>query len=143
MDGTMDADTDALFGVLLKDYRLRAGLTQEALAERAGVSVRGIQNLERGGHRPLRDTLTRLTTALELDGQERVRFLSGATPLPRRRGGSAATGATALARPGALPTPPTALVGRTRCPRHPPRWWAARARAPRWTPCCVAMICAC
>jgi len=114
MDGTMDADTDALFGVLLKDYRLRAGLTQEALAERAGVSVRGIQNLERGGHRPLRDTLTRLTTALELDGQERVRFLSGATPLPRRRGGSAATGATALARPGALPTPPTALVGRTR-----------------------------
>ncbi len=115
MSGTMGADTGATFGVLLKDYRLRAGLTQEALAERAGVSVRGIQNLERGGRRPLRDTLERLTTALELDGPGRERFLLEATPAPRRRGRSSpAVDDGALVRPGALPTPATALVGRGR-----------------------------
>jgi transcriptional regulator with XRE-family HTH domain len=36
------------FGALLKHYRRAAGLTQEALAEQARLSVRGIQNLERG-----------------------------------------------------------------------------------------------
>jgi len=108
----MSTETRASFGALLKSYRLGAGLTQEALAEQSGVSVRGIQNLERGGHRPLRDTLERLTTALELDGQESARFLSEAAPLPRRRG--SASSSVALARPGALPTPPTALVGRAR-----------------------------
>jgi len=85
------------------------------LAEQSGVSVRGIQNLERGGHRPLRDTLERLTTALGLGGQERERFLSEATPIPRRRGSAPPAGDDgALVRPGVLPTPPTMLVGRAR-----------------------------
>ncbi len=48
--------TDSSFGVLLKEYRLAAGLTQEALAERAGLSARNIQNLERGENHPLADT---------------------------------------------------------------------------------------
>jgi transcriptional regulator with XRE-family HTH domain len=38
----------ARFGALLKHYRRAAGLTQEALAEQARLSVRGIQDLERG-----------------------------------------------------------------------------------------------
>ena len=44
----------APFRSLLRQYRLGAGLTQDALAERAGLSVRAIQNLERGERRPVR-----------------------------------------------------------------------------------------
>jgi transcriptional regulator with XRE-family HTH domain len=36
------------FGELLRRYRTAARLTQEELAEQAGLSVRGIQDLERG-----------------------------------------------------------------------------------------------
>ena len=39
------------FGELLRRHRLAAGLTQEALAERAGISVRAITDLERGVRR--------------------------------------------------------------------------------------------
>ena len=53
------------FGALLRRYRLAAGLTQEALAERAGVSLDGISALERGYRRsPHRDTLALLAGAL-------------------------------------------------------------------------------
>jgi transcriptional regulator with XRE-family HTH domain len=44
----MDAQATVPFGELLKECRLAVGLTQEALAERAGVGTRNIQNLERG-----------------------------------------------------------------------------------------------
>jgi transcriptional regulator with XRE-family HTH domain len=36
------------FGALLKRYRQAAGLTQEALAGQAGLSIRTISDLERG-----------------------------------------------------------------------------------------------
>jgi transcriptional regulator with XRE-family HTH domain len=36
------------FGDLLRAYRAAAGLTQEELAERVGMSARGISDLERG-----------------------------------------------------------------------------------------------
>jgi tetratricopeptide (TPR) repeat protein/DNA-binding XRE family transcriptional regulator len=55
------------FGSLLKRLRLAAGLTQEALAERAGLSVRAISDLERGVNRtPHGDTLRLLTDGLRL-----------------------------------------------------------------------------
>src|SRR5579859_6960758 len=55
------------FGSLLRQYRLSAGLTQERLAERAGISVRGIADLERGARQFLyADTIARLVGALEL-----------------------------------------------------------------------------
>ena len=38
--------TETGFGNLLRRYRVAAGLTQEELAERAGVSTRGISDLE-------------------------------------------------------------------------------------------------
>ena len=57
----------ATFGELLRDHRRAAGLTQEELAERAGVSPRSISELERGGaHVPRRDTVALLARALGL-----------------------------------------------------------------------------
>lgn len=60
----------------LRFYRLRAGLTQEELASRAEVSVRGVANIEHGRvHRPHLYTLRRLADALGLSDGERDRFL--------------------------------------------------------------------
>ncbi len=55
------------FGLLLRRYRLAAGLTQEGLADRAHLSVRAVSNLERGlNQRPRKDTLVLLAGALTL-----------------------------------------------------------------------------
>ncbi|HEV2457233.1 MAG TPA: AAA family ATPase [Ktedonobacterales bacterium] len=60
------------FGCLLKRHRLAADLTQEALAERAGLSVRAISDLERGVNRtPQADTLRLLAGALRLSPADR------------------------------------------------------------------------
>ncbi|HEV8278838.1 MAG TPA: helix-turn-helix transcriptional regulator, partial [Streptosporangiaceae bacterium] len=45
------AEGRGTFAELLRRHRLAAGLTQEALADRAGLSVRGIADLERGARR--------------------------------------------------------------------------------------------
>jgi transcriptional regulator with XRE-family HTH domain len=53
---------------LLRRHRLAAGLTQMALAERAGLSLRGLSDIERGVRTaPHRDTVERLAEALHLD----------------------------------------------------------------------------
>jgi tetratricopeptide (TPR) repeat protein/DNA-binding XRE family transcriptional regulator len=63
------------FGSLLRSYRLAAGLTQEQLAERAGLSAHGISNLERGVRRlPYRHTVQQLADALQLSGADRADF---------------------------------------------------------------------
>jgi predicted ATPase/transcriptional regulator with XRE-family HTH domain len=55
------------FGTLLRSFRLTAGLSQEALAERAGLSAHGVSALERGYRRtPQRGTLALLASALAL-----------------------------------------------------------------------------
>lgn len=64
------------FGALLRHYRVLAGLTQEALAERAGLSARNIRDLERGKRRPRRDTLERLASALALQAADRTQFIA-------------------------------------------------------------------
>ena len=65
-------DEPSPFGVLLQRYRRAAGLTQGALAERAGLSVRGISDLERGLRRtPQRETVRLLADALGLGAPER------------------------------------------------------------------------
>src|SRR5215467_10045070 len=63
------------FGSLLRLHRRAAGLTQEALAERAGLSVDEISILERGISRaPHRATVDLLAEALQLSPAERARF---------------------------------------------------------------------
>lgn len=59
------------FGLLLKQLRGRAGLTQESLAERADLSAQTITKLERGVYRtPHIDTVHLLARALQLSAKE-------------------------------------------------------------------------
>lgn len=72
------------FGGLLRALRLRNGLTQEALAEASGSSVRTIREMEHGRVRtPQRRTAALLADALGLDGAERSRFLALAARVVR------------------------------------------------------------
>jgi predicted ATPase/transcriptional regulator with XRE-family HTH domain len=97
------------FGALLKDYRLAAGLTQESLAERAGLSARAISDLERGVIRmPRQETLDLLVQALELSPRKRALLIAAARPLAAE----AQTLAAATHPPHNLPIPPTPLIGR-------------------------------
>lgn len=74
------------FGALLKRYRDVAGLTQEELAERAGLSVEAISGIERGlVHVPRKDTVARLADALGLTETERESFSETARAHPRSR----------------------------------------------------------
>jgi transcriptional regulator with XRE-family HTH domain len=59
------------FGSHLARLRRAAGLTQEQLADRAGLSVRAISSLECGSRHPRRLTLDRLAVALDLTGAQR------------------------------------------------------------------------
>jgi predicted ATPase/transcriptional regulator with XRE-family HTH domain len=102
------------FGVLLKRYRLAAGLSQEALAAHARLSARTISDLERGIHgKPHPDTLELLASALSLSTQQRDLLLAAARP---------EVAAAALAPPrfpsSGLPLPPTRLVGRSQERSH-------------------------
>src|SRR5690349_20581915 len=101
--------TEPTFGELLRTYRLAANLTQEELAERAGVSARGISDLERGARGlPRKDTLQLLLQALELSEPDRARLIGAARRYPRAPDGEP------TARPSGLPVPMTALIGRER-----------------------------
>jgi predicted ATPase/DNA-binding XRE family transcriptional regulator len=98
--------TDAALRVVLKKLRAEAGLTQEELADRAGISARTVSDLERGLRLVVRpDTARRLASALGLRDEERARF------------DAAARGSPIAARPtrpaDAVPVPPTRLLGRS------------------------------
>jgi predicted ATPase/DNA-binding XRE family transcriptional regulator len=75
---------------LLRSYRIEAGLTQEELAERAGVSPQGVSALERGARRrPHRQTITLLAAALGLNTEAETELAGAARPpkgLPRLGG---------------------------------------------------------
>src|SRR5919109_5119248 len=80
--GAMDVVPSVAFGTLLRRYRVAAGLTQEELAERAGVSRRSLGDMERGvAHTPRKDTVALLAEALALSPQNRVVFAEAARRL--------------------------------------------------------------
>jgi predicted ATPase/DNA-binding XRE family transcriptional regulator len=108
----MDADTEAEFGEVLRRLRHDLGLTQEELAERAGLSTRGISDLERGVKRtPHRDTALRLADALVLSPDARRTFVASSrrgrsVPAPGQKERSAAF-------PSNLPERSSPLIGRS------------------------------
>ena len=91
------------FGEWLRQYRLTAGLSQEELAELAGLSARGISDLERGYRRtPQRQTIELLARALGLAAEDAAQWAATVrrarrpaapggkrhpTPAPGRRAG--------------------------------------------------------
>jgi transcriptional regulator with XRE-family HTH domain len=71
---------------LLLRYRIEAGMTQATLAERADISARAIQRLERWDLVSLR--LRRrctLADALQLETDVHANFQAAASPAPRPR----------------------------------------------------------
>ncbi|MBA3823003.1 MAG: helix-turn-helix domain-containing protein [Ktedonobacterales bacterium] len=99
-----------LIAVLLRQWRVRRGLTQEQLAECADVSVRAISNIERGiNAAPQRSTVRALADALHLVGAERTHFLGAVRRL--RHGATLPREADYLSLPP-LPLPLTPLIGR-------------------------------
>jgi len=99
------------FGRLLLRLRVAAGLSQEALAERARISVDAISALERGTRRrPRFDTVALLVRALELEDGERRAFEAAAhPPSPARLAVADPDPARALDN---LPTALSRFVGR-------------------------------
>lgn len=110
---TMCADGVSVdFGVLLRERRRAAGLTQAELAARSGLAVRTVREAERGRTaRPQRSTALLLADALCLTGAERAGFLGaargGAPPIPLPR-----TPAASPERPSGLPPVTGELSGR-------------------------------
>jgi transcriptional regulator with XRE-family HTH domain len=111
------AEPGLSFAALLRQLRAEARLTQEELAEAAGLSARSVSDLERGINRTAhKDTALLLAGALNLAGPVRERFVAAARGhgpaaevLAARGGGP---GAFAAAATRALPRDIAALTGR-------------------------------
>jgi tetratricopeptide (TPR) repeat protein/transcriptional regulator with XRE-family HTH domain len=90
------------FGAQLRARRRAAALSQQDLADRAGLSVRAISNLERGRTvRPYRDSLLRLADALGLRCKAREEFVAAGRRLRQEAAGSLEGRAELDAGPGA------------------------------------------
>ena len=99
------------FAVLLKRQRLAAGLTQEALAERAGLNAKTVSDLERNrGRSPRLATVTLLAAALGASPEGRAELLAAARPADKPAGTAGAQRGVAARR--AMPRPLTPLIGR-------------------------------
>src|SRR5436309_414361 len=107
--------TDITFGEALRLHRRAAELTQEGLAERAGLSARSISAFERSeGFTPRRDTLALLVRALNLSGAERHAFESLITRKPRTPNLTPSPSSSLSGARHNLPRPLTSFVGRER-----------------------------
>jgi predicted ATPase/DNA-binding XRE family transcriptional regulator len=107
------------FGDRLRTFREQAGLTQEELAHRAGLTPNAISALERGTRtRPYPHTVRSLAAALELSDEQRAVLVDS---IPRRQTapsdpgageGSASSGPPGPGPDVELVVPPTPLFGR-------------------------------
>jgi len=96
------------FAALLRGHRDARGLSQAALATRAGVHEETVRELERGGKRPRPATLDLLAAALGLDDAQRAVLRAAAA------GHGAAEAREALRPRGRLRRPADSFVGRER-----------------------------
>ena len=67
---------DELFGAVVRRHRLERGLSQERLAEAAGLSQRYLSVLERGENSPTLNVIVRLAAALDLSPSELLDAIS-------------------------------------------------------------------
>jgi predicted ATPase/DNA-binding XRE family transcriptional regulator len=93
----------ARFGSLLRGFRQAQTLSQETLAERSGLSVRGVSDLERGlKARPHLETVRLLAEGLGLNQADRAALIAAARPAQ----------VSHRIVPSTLPEFPTAIIGR-------------------------------
>jgi transcriptional regulator with XRE-family HTH domain len=110
--GTGQGESETL-AVRLQRLRVRAGLTQEALAERAGLSAETIGALEQGQRRhPYPHTLRALADALDLGLAERTALLEMVAPHARADRSGPLPAFSPRPASFELPAPPAALIGR-------------------------------
>jgi predicted ATPase/transcriptional regulator with XRE-family HTH domain len=102
------------FGDLLRRYRERAGLTQEALAQRAGITAKAISALERNERRqPYPHTVQALANALQLSPADVAALLAARRQQPPDLVAAASPAPPASFNPPpTLPTQLTPLIGR-------------------------------
>jgi transcriptional regulator with XRE-family HTH domain/tetratricopeptide (TPR) repeat protein len=106
----------AAFGAWLRSCRQSAGLSQEVLAERAGLSVRALRNLERGRTAgPHAGSLHRLADALGLEGQARADFIAAAGRRQARATAIRRTPVELALQPGQRPIVPRQLPATVSC----------------------------
>src|SRR5215203_6792402 len=103
------SETPPAFGDLLRWLRSAAGLSQEDLAGRSGVSRNGISDLERGLYQtPRFETVRMLADALTLSEDERTALIAAARPMVWSETPAARRPLTIVS----LPAPLTQLIGR-------------------------------
>jgi non-specific serine/threonine protein kinase len=101
------------FGALLRHLRIAAGLSQEALAERARISAKAVGSLEVGARRaPYRETVEQLSIALNATPEERSQLTALAEAARTRKPPVKVTSETVPSEN--LPSPPTRLIGRAK-----------------------------
>ena len=117
MESTEDAGHP--FGDVVRNHRLRRGLSQEQLAAETGIATRSIRNIETGrvGH-PRTATVRLLAEAFGLAGVEREAFIATAStasagPVPAGVQPGVAVGE--VTAPAQLPRDAPAFAGRTGC----------------------------
>lgn len=111
--------SDETAGMLLRRLRLAEGLTQEELAERAGVSVYSISNIERSiPHKPRVSTLQMLAQALQLSSWDTALLVERASLMGQRAATNAPVEKKESAWPLDAPALPSfshsSLIGRNR-----------------------------
>ncbi|WP_345607533.1 ATP-binding protein [Pseudonocardia adelaidensis] len=115
-DGAVGSrDDDRLVGPLLRGWRRRALLTQEQLAERAGLSARTIRRLESGDPtaHPHGTSLQLLAAALNLSEADRATLAAAVGGAPDRTAGPGEPAASdGWATPRQLPSNVHGFVGR-------------------------------
>jgi predicted ATPase/DNA-binding XRE family transcriptional regulator len=111
----MSAIDNPDFATLLRRYRRRRGLTQQGLAESAGLSTASVSLLERGvTQAPQKATVDMLSAALALPPQEAAEFLAKARRSYHVEHDDAPQSSTEDTYDDGLPMPLTPLLGRER-----------------------------
>ncbi len=64
MDSVSKSNIDKIFGKLLRDYRVKSGLTQEKLSEQLGISLKYISRIENGNNGVKTQTLIKYMNIL-------------------------------------------------------------------------------
>jgi transcriptional regulator with XRE-family HTH domain len=77
-----EGERDGGIGPLVAHLRRAAGLTQEQLAEKSGLSVRAISSIECGSRHPRPFSLERIALALDLAGPERDALIGAGLRVP-------------------------------------------------------------